>query len=406
MTTSRNRDKRPHVIISGAGMGGLTLAAALLQKGFDVDVYEQSPELREVGAGLWISANGSRVLHAIGLKDSVEAINLAPDDRVVRYWKSGEERSVYNRDANASGVDHTLIQVLRAELQRILYEAVVKLKPSAVHFGMRSVGAETAGERARLILDGGNAVEGDVVVGADGAHSRVRQSLFGPAPARYTGAAAWRGLAPMVRLKPQHRRRLASTWIGPTAHVTTYPVQRGGEEFVSFSAQVDSETWHTESWSEPGDLADALEDFKGWHSDILDLFINSENLFRWGLFVRDPLHAWSEGRVTLLGDACHSMTPYLGMGVNVTMEDAYVLARCLEADPVNAESALKRYEAARIERADRTKAESLAMHRIFHSPELATIETALPYIDKQWSSHVVRARYDWLLEYDATTVEI
>jgi salicylate hydroxylase len=400
------RGKPLHAIVAGAGMGGLTLARVLLQRGFDVDVYEQSPELREVGAGLWISANGRRVLEAAGLKEALEAINLPPEDRVVRFWKTGEEHSVYNRDPNASKADHTLLQVLRAELQRVLYDAVVKLKPGAVHFGAHAVGAETVGSRARLLLDGGGAVEGDVVVGADGAHSRVRQSIFGPATPRYTGAIAWRGLAPMEKLKPQHRRPLASTWVGPHAHVTTYPVRRAGEEFVSFSGQVDSGTWRTESWSEPGDLADALADFEGWHPDILDLFIHSENLFRWGIFVRDPLDAWSKGRVTLVGDACHSMTPYLGMGVNVTMEDACVLARCLEATPGDVDAALARYDAARIERANRVKDESLRMQKIFHSPELSRIETARPYIAKQWGPQAVRRRYDWLLTYDATTVDI
>lgn len=407
MTDNKLGARKPHVIIAGAGMGGLTLAAALLQKGFDVDVYEQSSELREVGAGLWISANGSKVLDKLGLKEAIEAINLPPQDRVVRFWQTGEEHSVYNREALASEADHTLVQVLRAELQRVLYEAVIRLKPDAVHFGVRSVGAETVSGRARLLLEGGGAVEGDVVVGCDGAHSRVRQSLFGPAPARYTGANAWRGLAPMSKLKPQHRRPLASTWIGPTAHVTTYPVQRNGEEFVSFSAQVDSpDNWQTESWSERGELSDALKDFDGWHQDILDLFIESENLFRWGLFVRDPLDAWSKGHVTLVGDACHSMTPYLGMGVNMTMEDAYVLARCLEASPGDIEAALKRYDAARVERTNKTKASSLAMLDVFHSPELERIETARPYIEKHWSPQAVRERYDWLLTYDATAVEI
>jgi salicylate hydroxylase len=406
VTFGAKQRKFPRVIIAGAGLGGLTLALALLQKGFDVDVYEQSPELREVGAGLWISANGSRVLEALGLRKAVEAINLPPEDRVIRYWATGEEYSVYNRDANASKADHTLIQVLRAELQRVLYEAVISLKPEAVHFGARSVSVEATGNRARLLFDVGSTIEGDVVVGADGAHSRVRESLFGAAPARFTDALAWRGLAPISRLKPQHRRSLASTWVGPTAHVTTYPVQRNGELFVSFSAQVDSVTWQTDSWSEPGDLADALKDFEGWHQDIRDLFMNSDNLFRWGIFVRDPLSAWSKGRATLVGDACHSMTPYLGMGVNVTMEDAYVLARCLEALPEDVESALKRYDAGRIERANKTKERSLAMLKVFHNSELANYETARSYIAKHWAPSVVRERYDWLLTYDATTVEI
>jgi len=406
MSGSKNTSPRPHVIIAGAGMGGLTLAVALLQKGCDVDIYEQSSELREVGAGLWISVNGARVLSALGLKERVEAINLPPEDRLIRYWKTGEGKSVYNRGANAERSDHTLIQVLRAELQRVLYEAVIAIKPDAVHFGVRSVGAETVDNRARLLLDDGRHVEGDVVVGCDGAHSRIRQSMFGPAPARYTGATAWRGLASMEKLKPQHREALASTWVGPTAHVTTYPVRRNGELFVSFSAQIDSETWQTESWSEKGDLADALKDFEGWHQDIIDLFVASENLFRWGIFVRDPLDSWSKGHVTLVGDACHSMTPYLGMGVNVTMEDAFVLARCLGEISNDIPGALRRYDSARIDRTSRTKAESLRMLSIFHSRELEESSTAWPYIDRNWSSEAVEERYDWLLQYDATTVGI
>ncbi|MES2183726.1 MAG: NAD(P)/FAD-dependent oxidoreductase [Pseudomonadota bacterium] len=406
MIQAEQKTHKPHVIIAGAGMGGLTLAIALLQKGFDVDIYEQSPELREVGAGLWISANGSRVMETLGLKDALQAINLAPEDRVIRFWKTGEEYSVYNRDAKDSQVDHTLIQVLRAALQRMLYEAVIKLKPGAVHFGTRSIGAETVEGRARLLLGDGRAIEGDVVVGCDGAHSRVRQSIFGPSPARYTGANAWRGLAPMSSLKPQHRRALASTWVGPTAHVTCYPVQHHGEQFVSFSAQVDSDVWQTESWSERGELSDALKDFEGWNQDILDLFIHSENLFRWGLFVRDPLESWSKGRVTLVGDACHSMTPYLGMGVNVTMEDACVLARCLEDQPDDIDKALKRYDAARVERTNLTKARSMDMLKVFHDPALEHIETGRPYIEKNWAPEAVRQRYDWLLAYDATTVGV
>lgn len=190
MKDSKPEARKPHVIIAGAGMGGLTLAAALLQKGFDVDVYEQSTELREVGAGLWISANGSKILEKLGLKSAIEAINLPPEDRVVRFWKTGESHSVYNRDAKGSKADHTLVQVLRAELQRVLYEAVVRLKPDAIHFGMRSLGADTHDGRARLQLEGGHTVEGDVVVGCDGAHSRVRQSLFGPAGAAFRPRAS------------------------------------------------------------------------------------------------------------------------------------------------------------------------------------------------------------------------
>jgi salicylate hydroxylase len=406
MNTSTNGlRKRPRILIAGAGIGGLTAALTLLKKGFDCDVYEQSPVLRELGAGLWISPNGQRVLFDLGLEEEMRDVNLSATDRVVRLWDSGKSVSVYNRGAS-TGVDHTLFMLLRAEMQRILAENVRRIKPDAIHLNAKCVGFEQDAEKVLLKFDDGSSVSGDALIGADGLHSKIRQAAFGPAPGKFTGAVAWRGLVPMDRLPAHHNQPIASTWVGPTAHVTSYPVRSGDGHMMSFSGQAESSAWQEESWSQHGSISECLQDFAGWHEDIVALIENAETLYKWGLFVREPLKAWSVGRVSLLGDACHSMVPYLGQGVNMAIEDAGVLARCIEKQPDDPAAALALYQKARVERTTNAVHRSSDMQYTFHNAALANPDTAVGYIQKQWHPEQVRARYDWLFSYDPTRVPL
>ncbi len=175
---------------------------------------------------------------------------------------------------------------------------------------------------------------------------------------------------------------------------------------VSFSAQVERASWERESWSEIGTVSEALQDFVGWHPEVQEMIRGAETLYKWGLFVRDPLPHWSEGGVTLLGDACHSMVPYLGQGVVMAIEDAFILARCIADLELTSEEALRRYEKARYDRTNRAADASAAMQRVFHHPALAHSETAVPYMEKNWGPEAIRERYEWLFQYDATTVPI
>ncbi|MDB5797472.1 MAG: hypothetical protein JWP36_1374 [Paucimonas sp.] len=393
-----------HVIIAGGGMGGLTAALALLRRGIDVDVYEQAPQLRELGAGLWISPNGTRVLRELGLTEAIDAINLGARDRVVRLWDSGEQWSVYTRQ---TGSDHNLLMVMRSELHRVLVEAVQAIKPGAIHLDARVAGFTQDEQSVQVQFEDGRVASGTALVGADGLHSKVRAAAFGPSPGRFTNAIAWRGLVPVQRLAPHHREPVASTWLGSTAHVTSYPVRRGEQEYVSFSGQAESSKWTVESWSEQGSIAECLQDFQGWHQDIIDLVENAETLYKWGLFVRDTLPNWSNGRVTLMGDACHPMVPYLGQGVNMAIEDACVLARALAGGSAqDTQAALQRYSGARAERGALTVQRSLGMQYVFHNPKLGNPETAIGYVNENWSPAKMKERYDWLFSYDANTVAI
>jgi salicylate hydroxylase len=392
------------VLVAGAGIGGLSAALALLQKGFDVEVFEQAPELREVGGGLLISMNGVRVLQALGLEEEMRSVTLPATDRVVRLWDSGRAWSLYHREPG-SKADHSVCMLLRGELHRILAEAVLNQKSGAVRLNARCTGFEQTRDAVKIVLEGGESITGDVLVGADGVHSKVRSAAFGTAEGKYTGAVAWRGLVPMERLSEVHRRPIATTWVGPLAHITCYPMRRRREEIVSFSAQVERSNWELESWFEVGSVTECLSDFPGWHPEVIEMISNAETLYKWGLFTRGALARWTVGRVTLLGDACHPMVPYLGQGAVMALEDSYVLARCLAQYDEPAE-ALARYDRARRERANRAAQKSADMQATFHHCDLGRADTALEYIQRTWHPDSVKARYDWLFEYDATRVAV
>jgi salicylate hydroxylase len=394
--------KRPHVLVVGAGIGGLAATLALLQRGFDVDVYEQAPELREVGAGVSISANGSAVLFALGLETPLRACSVSANQREVKLWSTGQTWSLYRGGPpGEQRYGYPSFTLHRVDLHGMLLEAVHRLKPDAVHLSRRCTGFENGAGVSIAFEDGGRA-SGDVLIGADGIHSRIRHQLFGAATPRFTGQMAWRGVAPVSGLPESLRRHAQVTWIGPTAHISCYPVRSG--ELFNFVGQVDRDDWQIESWIAQGSVEECLADFPGWHPDVKRMIENNDKLYKWALFLRDPLPRWTEGRITLLGDACHSMLPYLGQGANSALEDGLVLARCMEASVADPEEALRRYQAARLGRTTRIVEASTEMARTFHNRALAEAETADRYIAEQWHPDKVRARYDWIYGYDASKV--
>lgn len=392
-------ERKSRVLVAGAGIGGLTAALCLLRHGFDVEVYEQAPELKEVGAGLWLSTNGVRVLHELGLEAPLRAATLECTERVIRHWNTGQTWWLYKKEG-ASTVNAPYV-LLRAHLLRILQDGVEALKPGAVRLGKRCSAFTQDAKGVRMTFADGTTAEGDLLVGADGHRSQVREGLMGPVNARFTNAVAWRGLVPMDRLSPHQRTPRVSTWVGPTAHMTIYPVKWRDVDLLTFSGQVESTAWTLESWNENASAEQCLAEFTGWHPDILEMITAVEQLHKWGLFVREALPFWSKGRVTLLGDACHAMVPYLGQGVNMAVEDSAILARCLAQDASSPEAALQRYERVRRGRTAQVQLGSADMQYTFHHPDLESINTAVPYIEKHWSPAASKARFDWIYQYDA-----
>ena len=394
------------ILIAGAGIGGLTAALALLRAGFDVCVLEQASALGEVGAGVQISANGARVLQALGLRQELAAIGVQPEFREVRVWNSGlrqTQLALGNASFLRYGAPHYAVH--RADLHAMLAEAVRRLKPAAIRLQARCTGFTQGPDGVRVTLANGETVAGSALIGADGIHSAIRAALFGADTARPSGCMAWRGLI-RTSLLPEHVRRSINTnWIGEAAHIVTYPVREG--TLLNMVGVIERHERQIESWSQRGTVEECLADFRGWHEDVQMLLGGIIEPFKWALMLRDPLPAWSIGRVSLLGDACHPTLPFLGQGAVMAIEDACVLARCLAANRADIPAALARYQQARIGRT--TKLVQAASDNLARLHARALVEggvAAAAHVREEFSETRVHDRFDWVYGYDAPGVDL
>ena len=393
------------IAIVGAGIGGLTAALALLRSGHDVTVLEQARELGELGAGLQIAANGSRVLRALGLEERMEDIICEAEWKEVRVWSNGVTRKLFDLGADSRerfGAPYWFVH--RGDFHRVLRDAVTALKADAIHTGARVDGYDAQGDRLSLRVASGQMVECDILVGADGVHSTLRSQMFESPTANFSGLVAWRGLIDMDRLPDDLRRPVGTNWVGPHGHVVTYPLRSG--EILNFVGVIEDQAWRTESWSTTGTREECAARFPGWHPYIQAMIGAIDQPFKWALVGRDPLARWSIGRATLLGDACHPTLPFLAQGVNMAIEDAMVLTRCLDHFHQDPAAALKRYQELRVERCTRIVRGSAANADRFHNPILADADEAETYLDREWAPDKVRLRYDWLFEHDVNTIAI
>jgi 2-polyprenyl-6-methoxyphenol hydroxylase-like FAD-dependent oxidoreductase len=354
------------VIIIGAGIGGLTAALTLLRSGLEVQVFEQAAELREVGAGIQISPNATRLLHRLGLAEPLRQVAVRPRALEMRRWQDGQ---VLSRQPLAEVCEATFgapyYHLYRPDLLAVLASA---LPGGIVHLGHRCVGLQQSESGAAVTFADGLTVNADVVVGADGIHSTVRELLFGPESPRFSGSIAYRGLVPAERLEHLQMERNSSAWLGPDRHFVHYYV--GAGRFVNFVGVVPGKDWRVESWSAKGEVADALAEFATWYPQIQQIIRAVDFTNRWGLYDRDPLDHWSVGRVTLLGDAAHAMLPFMAQGAVQSIEDAVVLAKCLESvDCTNVPTVLRRYEEIRRPRASQVQAYARRNGTVFHLPD-------------------------------------
>lgn len=393
-----------NIVIVGAGIGGLTAALALLRKGFDVVVCERSPELGELGAGIHLGPNGVKALFGLGLKDDVMRDGVVSRRREMRMWNTGEawELPAHGDGALARyGAPYMLMH--RGDLHAMLLKAVRNIRANAVLTGARCVDLKQDQDGATVTLEDGRTLRGTAVIGADGVHSVVREKLNKSVIGQFTGNMFWRGLVPMDRV-PERERDTAGGWFSPNGTVTVYPIRRG--EILNFVGTVSRATWTTLSWTERGTKEEILADFEGWHPHIITIISAIEQPFKWGLFQFETLKEWTDGRCTLLGDACHAMPPSLGQGAIMAIEDGVVLARCFEAHPSDPRRALSRYAAARTERATRVVDASWAERKRRNQPVLANPEEGRAYLSKQFGGQSVNDHYDWIFGYDAHSADI
>jgi salicylate hydroxylase len=387
------------LLVAGAGIGGLTAALAALRKGIDVEVYEQAHELKEVGAGVQLSANGTRVFYELGVGEALKALSCEAGSKELHLWNSGETWTILDLGkVSVERYGYPYFTVYRPDLLSVLVAAVGRER---IHLGSRCLGFTQDADKVRLHLENGEAV-GDALVGADGVHSRIRQALFGADQPQFSGIVAWRGIVPMERL-PQHLHRIVGhNWVGPGGHVVHYPLRAG--KVMNFVGALERSGWRVESWSARGTTQELAADFAGWHDDIHTLIRGIPVPYKWALMTRPAMPRWTVGRVTLLGDACHSMVPFLAQGAVMAIEDGFILARCLAQFPVA--EALARYEEARRERTRRAVEGSADNIGRFHNKALADPALARAYVEREWAGQSVASRYEWLFRYDAANAPL
>lgn len=354
--------KELRVAIIGGGIGGLTAAIAMLQRGIDVHIYEQSLDIGEVGAGVTLSPNAIKAYRALGLESQIEAIGFESENQVVRSGESGKEisrvhrKGVYQREFGAA-----YYSMHRADLVNLLAR---NLPDERIHLGAKCKNVVTGEKSASAHFEDGREIEADLIVGADGIHSAVRRSIFGEEAPRFTGVVCWRGLVPYNKFPTGLISKDLTLYMGPKRHLIHYMVRQG--ELINFVAHVETDTWTSESWTQECDRSELLDTFAGWNAPLLQLIGETQKCFKWALHDRDPLDKWSKGRVTLLGDSVHAMPPFIGQGACMAIEDGYTLAAMLAHMPENIEMALQRYETIRVPRASKAVFDARAYGKKMH----------------------------------------
>ncbi|MER5216648.1 FAD-dependent monooxygenase [Streptomyces sp. NPDC002838] len=333
------------IAVVGAGIGGLTLAAALRAAGVRCVVFEQTRKFSEIGAGVQLAPNAVRPLHRLGLGPALKERAVRLEAIEFHGWQGASiARTELGADCERLfGAPY--YSVHRAHLHDALRELS---EPAGLRLGHRLLRAEESADRVRLLFDDGTTHEADLVVGADGIHSVVRDALVREAPV-FSGLSAFRGLVPADRLSPAARQPRVRLWLGPDGHFVCYPVSGG--ELISFAAISSVSAPLTESWSATADPATVRGAFDGWHGAVSEILHTADQVRHWALHDREPLHRWSTDRITLLGDAAHPMLPFMAQGANQAIEDAMDLAACLaEARPQTVPAALRRYQSLRAPR--------------------------------------------------------
>lgn len=393
------------ISVVGGGIGGLTAALGLLRRGFDVQVFEQAPELREVGAGVQISANGTRILFALGLEQDIMSVASEPGGKQIRLWNTGKTWKLFDLGPlSVAQYGFPYITIHRNDLHQALAAGIRRIAPDAIRLGMKCTGVDQTARDVTLRFADGTTATSDIAIGADGVHSVIRESLFGADDPQFTGIVAWRGVIPVDRLPERFHRPVGTNWIGPGGHVIHYLLRRG--ELMNYVSVVERANWQVESWSVAGTVEECLADYEGWHEDVHTLIKAIDTPYKWALMLRQPMKEWTEGRVTLLGDACHPTLPFLAQGAVMAIEDGFVLARALAANGDDHASAFRHYEAARNERTAKIVKGAEANVGRFHNPALSDAALAEAYVNAEWEESKVRQRYEWLFTYDATTVPV
>ena len=350
------REKSSFAII-GAGMGGLAVAATLRQIGVDVHIYEQAPRFARIGAGVQMMPNSMKVLRGIGIEDRLRQIAFQPHSHLNREWDTGVVMRELPMPESLFGAPYLCMH--RADLHDALASTV---PPDCIHLDKKLTGLDQSSGQVTLRFADGSRVQADAVIGADGVHSVVREIIIGADTPIHKGRIAYRAVFPSSLMNGFDIGRSRTKWWGPDRHIVIYYTNPSRSEVYFVTSVPEPAEWLTrESWSAKGDVTELRDEYAGFHHDVRAVLDACPDCHKWAILEREPLARWSDGRVVLLGDACHPMTPYMAQGAATAIEDAAILARCLdEVNCEDIEGAFKRYEAHRKPRTSRIQAISSA----------------------------------------------
>ncbi|MSQ72341.1 MAG: salicylate 1-monooxygenase [Betaproteobacteria bacterium] len=371
---------RLSIAIVGAGMGGLAAAATLRRIGAEVRVYEQASRFARIGAGIQMMPNSMKVLRGIGVEDVLRKVAFAPHSHLNRVWDTGEVTNELPMPESRYGAPYLCMH--RATLHEALAQAV---PGGVVHLNKRLVGLEQQAGQVILAFADGARERADAVIGADGVHSQVRDLLIGADTPLHRGRVAYRAVFPAALMGGREILPSRTKWWGRDRHIVIYYTTARRDEIYFVTSVPEPVEWMTrESWSAKGDVSELRQAYEGFHEEVRAVLDACPDCHKWAILEREPLPRWSDGRIALLGDACHPMTPYMAQGAATSIEDAAVLARCLDALQGDVEGAFALYE----------------RHRKPRTSRIQAISSANTWMQKGESNP------DWLYGYDAWKVPL
>jgi salicylate hydroxylase len=389
-----------NIAIVGAGIGGLTLALALREHGVDAQLYEQTDELREVGAAVALSANATRFYERMGLRSAFDAVCAEIPALIYRDGRSGELIGEHRGEPSyRQQFGGSYWGVHRADLQAVLSEAVGLER---INLGHRLIDLVQHPDRVSLRFANGKQIDADLVIGADGARSITRRWMLGYDDALYSGCSGFRGVVPAGRMDLLPDPDAIQFWIGPQGHLLHYPIGDDGDQNFLLVERHPS-PWPSRDWVTPASEGEQLRLFGNWHPAVVQMITAVPISQRWGLFHRPPLGRWSKGRVTLIGDAAHALVPHHGQGANQSIEDAVVLAAQLaKAGAGRWREAQEAYERLRRGRTRKVQYASITTADVLHLPDGPEAQARNARLQGRDS---LMRHLDWIHDFDALTQE-